>query len=67
VGVRVGVAYSRRKLTLRTRLRNPKHALVTRLRNLNLKSQFSIFDSFRGIRVQTYDFKSDRGLWFTRQ
>jgi len=56
VGVRVGVAYSR-----------TKHALVTRLRNLNLKSQFSIFDSFRGIRVQTYDFKSDRGLWFTRQ
>jgi len=33
---RVGVAYSRNKLALRIRLRN-----------LNLKSQFSIFDSFR--------------------
>jgi len=45
VNVRVGVAYSRNKLALRTRLRN-----------LNLKSQFSIFDSFRDIRVHTYDF-----------
>jgi len=45
VDVRVGVAYSRKKLALRTRLRN-----------LNLKSQFSVFDSFRDIRVHTYDF-----------
>jgi len=35
VGVRVGVAYSRNK-----------RALHSRLRNLNLRSQFSIFDSF---------------------
>jgi len=27
-----------------------------RLRNLNLSSQYSIFDSFRNIRVHTYDF-----------
>jgi len=40
VGVRVGVAYSRNKL-----------ALGTKLRNLNLRAQFSIFDSFRDIRV----------------
>jgi len=33
VGVRVGVAYSRNKLALRTRVRN-----------LSLKSQFSIFE-----------------------
>jgi len=39
------VAYSRNKLELRTRLRN-----------LNLKSQLSIFDSFRDVRVQTYDY-----------
>jgi len=39
------VAYSRDKL-----------ALHTRLRNLNLKSQFSIFDSFRSIRVHIYEF-----------
>jgi len=38
VGVRVGVAYSCNKLALRIKLRN-----------LNLKSQFSIFDSFRDI------------------
>jgi len=47
------VAYSRNKLELRTRLRNP-----------NRKSQFSIFDSFRDIRVQMYDFlKFVGGLW----
>jgi len=45
LGVRVGVAYSRAKL-----------ALHTKLRNLNLKSQFLIFDSFRDIRVPIYDF-----------
>jgi len=45
VGVRVGVAYPGSKLTLQTRLRN-----------LNLKSQFSIFHSFRDIRVRIYDF-----------
>jgi len=45
VGVRVGVAYSRNKLALRTRLRN-----------LNLRSHFSIFDSFRDIRVHIYGF-----------
>jgi len=39
------VAYSRNKLSLRTRLRN-----------LNLKFQFSIFDSFRDIYVYIYDF-----------
>jgi len=38
-------AYTRHKLTLRPRLRN-----------LNLKSQFSIFDIFRDIRVHIYDF-----------
>jgi len=53
VGVRVGVAYSRNKLALRARLRN-----------LNLRSQFSIFDSFRDIHVHTYDFlRSVGGLW----
>jgi len=31
-------------------------ALRTRLRNLNLQSQFSIIDSFRDIRVHIYDF-----------
>jgi len=36
--------YSRNKLALRTRLRN-----------LSLKSQFSIFDSFQNIRVHIYD------------
>jgi len=41
----VGVAYSRNKLALRTRLRN-----------LNLRSPFSISDSFRYIRVHTYVF-----------
>jgi len=51
VGVRVGVEYSRNKLALRTRLRN-----------LNLKSQFSIFDSFRDIRVHVYDFLKFVGL-----
>jgi len=44
LGVRVGVACSHNKLVL-----------LTRLRNLNLKSQFSIFDSFRDIRVHVYD------------
>jgi len=38
-------AYSRYKLALRLRLRN-----------LNLRSQFSIFDSFRDIHAHTYDF-----------
>jgi len=42
VGVRVDVAYSRKKFALRTRLRN-----------LNLRSHFSIFDSFRDVRVHT--------------
>jgi len=51
--VRVGVAYFRNKLALRTRLRN-----------LNLRSHFSIFDSFRDIRVHTYDFfKFVGSLW----
>jgi len=45
VGVRVGVAYSRDKLAVRIRLRN-----------LNVRSQFSIFYSFRDIHVQIYDF-----------
>jgi len=45
VGIKVGVAYTRTKL-----------ALPTRLRNLNLNSQLSIFDSFRDIRVHIYDF-----------
>jgi len=40
----VGVAYSRNKLALRTGLRN-----------LNLKSLISIFDSFRDIRVSIFD------------
>jgi len=39
------VVYSRNKLALRTRLRN-----------LNLKSQFSILDSFRDIRVHINGF-----------
>jgi len=43
--VRVGVAYSRNKLALRTRPRN-----------LKLRSLFTIFDSFRAIRVHIYDF-----------
>jgi len=39
-------------------------ALRSRLRNLNLKSQFSIFNSFRDIRVHMYDFlKLVGGLW----
>jgi len=41
----VGVAYSCNKLALRTRLRN-----------LNLRSHFSVFDSLRDIRVHIYDF-----------
>jgi len=45
MGVRVGVANSRNKLALRTRLRN-----------LNLRSHFSVFDSFRDIRVHINDF-----------
>jgi len=36
-------------------IRVTKLALRTRPRNLNLKSEFSIFDSFRDIRVHTYD------------
>jgi len=53
VGARVGVAHSRNKLALRTGLRN-----------LNLKSQFSIFDSFREIHVHIYDFfKLVGDLW----
>jgi len=53
VGVRVGVAYSCNKLTLRTRLRN-----------INLKSEFSFFDSFPDIRVHMNDFlKLMGGLW----
>jgi len=40
VGVRVGVAYLRNKLALRTGLRN-----------LDLRSHSSTFDSFRDIRV----------------
>jgi len=52
VGVKVSVAYSRNKLALRTRLRN-----------LNLKTQLSIFESFRDNRVHTYDLlKSVGGL-----
>jgi len=44
-------------------LRN-KLALGTRLRSLNLKSQFSIVDSFRDIRVHIYDFLKFVGaLW----
>jgi len=45
VGDRQGVAYSREKFVL-----------LTRLRNLNLRSKFSVFDSFRDIRVHIYDF-----------
>jgi len=41
----VGVAYSRNKLALRIRLRT-----------LNLKSKFFIFDSIGGNSVYTYDF-----------
>jgi len=40
-----GTAYSSNKLALRTRLRN-----------LILRSEFSIFDSFRDIHVHIYDF-----------
>jgi len=50
VGVREGLAYSRNKLALRSRIRN-----------LNLKSQFSIFDIFRYIRVHVTIFVG--GLW----
>jgi len=47
------MAYWRNKLVLRTQLRN-----------LNLKSQFSIFHIFRDIRVHIYDFvKFVGGLW----
>jgi len=45
VGIRVGVAYSPNKLSLHTRLRN-----------ISLKSPFSIYDSFRDIRVHINDF-----------
>jgi len=49
----VGVAYWRNKLALRTRLRN-----------LNLRSHFSTFDSFRDIRVHINDFLKFVGvLW----
>jgi len=37
-------------------------ALRRRLRNLNLRSHFSIFDSFRYIRVHIYDFLKFMGL-----
>jgi len=38
--------------------------LRRRLRNLNLRSHFSIFDTFRDIRVHTYDFlKFVGGMW----
>jgi len=41
-----------------------KLALRTRLRNLNLRSKFSTFYSFRDICVHTYDFlKFVDGLW----
>jgi len=49
VGVRVGVASSRNKLALRLRLRN-----------LNLKSQISIFDSFRDIHSFLDSFRNIR-------
>jgi len=53
VGVRVGVAYSRNKLALRTRLRNP-----------NLKSKCYVFYRFRDIRVHMDEFmKFVGGLW----
>jgi len=53
VGVKAGVAYSRNKLVLRSRLRN-----------LNLVSPFSIFDSFQDIDVHIYDFLKFVGdLW----
>jgi len=45
-------------------IRVTKLALRIKLRNLNLKSQFSIFDSFRDIHVHIYDFlKFVGGLW----
>jgi len=44
-------AYSRNKLALRIYSRN-KLALRIGLRNLNLKSQFNIFDSFRDVHVR---------------
>jgi len=41
-------------------------ALRRRLRNLNLRSHFSIFDSFRYIRVHIYDFLKFMGFaWQT--
>jgi len=49
VGVRVGVAYSRKKLALSTR-------------NLNLKYKFSIFNSVRNIRVHINDFFKFAGV-----
>jgi len=53
VGVKVCVAYSRNKRALRTRLRN-----------LNFRSRFSIFDCFRDIDVHIYDIlKFVGGLW----
>jgi len=49
MGVRVGVAYWRDKLALRTRVRN-----------LNLKSQLSFYDSFRDVIFHICDLLS---LW----
>jgi len=56
VGVRVGVAYTRNKLALRTRLRNLNpnpHSQTTKS-----KSEIPVpcFDSFQDIRVHIYDF-----------
>jgi len=39
-------------------------ALRTRLRDLNLKSQFSNFDSFRDIHVHIYDFLKFAGCFW---
>jgi len=53
MGVRVGVAYSRDKLALRTRLRN-----------LNLKSQYSFLDSSEiSAFIFTIFLKFVGGLW----
>jgi len=53
VGVRVGVASSSNNLALRTTL------LI-----LNLRSQFSIFESFRDIHVHIYDFLKFAGCFW---
>jgi len=56
-GRQLGVAYSRNKLALQgVAYSRNKLALRTRLRNLNLKSQFCIFDSFRNISLKIDDF-----------